>query len=144
MCIRDRADTDTLYQIKSGNFMLIYYLIVWGLMACSILSSMIGLLVTCIMKVSAGLGNCCGGLMACSVCGSGLGAWIAGMVWRFNEAGKFASGDNLADDYVPADDTLLQLSNGKFMGIYYLITWIMLGTACGCSIIGGLVTLCCK
>ena len=46
----EEADADTLYQIKSGNFMLIYYLIVWGLMACSILSSMIGLLVTCCTK----------------------------------------------------------------------------------------------
>ena len=101
-------------------------------------------LVTCIMRVSACLGNLCGVLMACGVCGSGLGAWIAGMVWRFSEAGKFASGDNLADDYVPADDTLLQLSNGKFMGIYYLITWILLGTICGCSIIVGLFTCICN
>ena len=102
------------------------------------------LLVICIMRVSACLGNLCGVLMACGVCGSGLGAWIAGMVWRFSEAGKFASGDNLADDYVPADDTLLQLSNGKFMGIYYLITWILLGTICGCSIIVGLFTCICN
>ena len=82
--------------------------------------------------------------MACGVCSSSLAAWIMGMVWRFNAAGKFASGDDLPEDYVPADDTLLQLSNGKFLGIYYLITWIFLGTACGCSIIGGIVSCLCK
>ena len=37
-------DETSLYQIRSGNFMLIYYIIVWSLMGCSILSSLIGLI----------------------------------------------------------------------------------------------------
>ena len=46
---RTALDTDetTLFQYRSGNFMLIYYIIVWSLMGCSILSSLIGLIASC-------------------------------------------------------------------------------------------------
>lgn len=40
-------DPETLYQYRSGNFMLIYYIIVWSLIGCSVLSSLIGLIVSC-------------------------------------------------------------------------------------------------
>jgi hypothetical protein len=40
-------DPETLYQYRSGNFMLIYYIIVWSLMGCSVLTSLIGLIATC-------------------------------------------------------------------------------------------------
>ena len=95
------------------------------------------LLVICIMRMSACLGNLCGVLMACGFCGSGLGAWIAGMVWRFSEAGRVASGDYLTEGEVAGPD--MQIQSGKFMGIYYLITWIMMGVSCGCSILGAIV-----
>ena len=53
----------------------------------------IGLLVACINGISESLGKCFGGLISCGFCCSGLIAWIMGMVWRFSEAGKYASGD---------------------------------------------------
>ena len=42
------TDAETLYQYKSGKFMLIYYIIVWSIIAFSLLSSLIGIIVTCI------------------------------------------------------------------------------------------------
>ena len=48
-----------------------------------------------------------------------------GMIWRFSEAGKYASGDDLAEDAEASE--LYQISSGKFMAIYYFITWIAMG-----------------
>ena len=38
------ADETNLFQLKSGNFMLIYYIIVWSLMGASLLCSLIGMI----------------------------------------------------------------------------------------------------
>jgi hypothetical protein len=91
---------------------------------------------------SPGLGKCFGGLSGCALMCSGLVAWIMGMVWRFSEAGRYSSGDYLAEN--EAAGPYMQIQSGKFMGIYYLITWILLGVSCGCSILGAIVTACCK
>ena len=41
------ADESSLYQLRSGNFMLIYYIIVWSLMGTSLLCSIIGMIAAC-------------------------------------------------------------------------------------------------
>ena len=74
--------------------------------------------------------------------------WIMGMVWRFSAAGKFASGDVIPEgtteeawiEGISNPETVWQYSSGNFMYIYYLITWILIGTSCGCGILGALCT----
>ena len=64
-----------------------------------------------------------------------LFAYVMGGVWRFGEVGKFASGDDLPADV--AVGGLYQVANAKFLSIFYLISWILLGTyvalACTCQ-----------
>ena len=95
------------------------------------------------------LGACLGGLGGCGIGCGGLFWWIYGMVWRFKPYGKFAAGDVVPDTFVGDDykDTFIaaypatnQYSSGNFMAVYYLITWIMLGVSCGCTILGFLCT----
>ena len=122
----------------------------WGfiqaLLPCGtgILSAICGLIhpsAAACMSGLGGLGIGCGG----------LAWWITGMVWRFGAAGKFAAGDVIPEGvteeqwqtYVTAEGSLVQYSSGNFMAIYYLLTWIFMGTACGCSILGALIS-CCK
>lgn len=98
--------------------------------------------------------GCCTGLAGTALGCSGLAWWIAGMVWRLNAAGTFASGDlnpsngALTDEEwitsISGNETMVQYSSGNFMFIYLLITWISLGVSCGCSIIGALVACMCK
>ena len=102
----------------------------------------IGPLLMCLMAKSPCLGNTCSGAVFCSWVCSGLAVYILGLVWRYGEAGKFASGDDLDENVVAGP--LMQISNGKFMSIYYLITWIALGVSCFCTCLGGIITMCCK
>ena len=98
--------------------------------------------------LSPGLGMCCFGLAGCGKCCGGLAWYIAGIVWRFNAVGRYASGDFEDTEYLLLEPTLIQEKSGKFMGTYYLITWIMMGVMCGCSILAGLgmciAAMCCK
>ena len=43
-------DDETLYQYSSGNFMLIYYLIVWSIIAITICCSVVAGVIMCFMK----------------------------------------------------------------------------------------------
>lgn len=49
----------------------------------------------------------CGKLMGCvyncGICASSLTIYILGLMWRYSAAGKFASGDELAEDAVAGD-----------------------------------------
>ena len=72
------------------------------------------------------------GAFFCSYCSSMLSAYTMGLVWRFGEAGKFASGDELAEDAVAGP--LYQVSSGKFISIFYLVTLILMGTMCCCCL----------
>ena len=107
-----------------------------------IASPILGGLFMWISTKSGMLGTCLNTLLSCGITCSGLVAWIMGMVWRFSAAGQFASGDALAEDATPG--LLVQSESGNFMGIYYLITWILIGTSCGCALIGGVVSCLCK
>lgn len=105
-------------------------------------------LVLCLAASCPSMIQICGTLLGCGFFCSGFVAWIMGMVYRFGAAGQFASGDNMAENMTLEEweltQTLNQYQSGKFMGIYYLITWIMLGVSCGCALIGGLITCICK
>ena len=59
-------------------------------------------------------------------------AYIMGLVWRFSDAGRFASGDELAKGAVTGP--LYQVSNGRFISIFYLLTGILMGSMCLCLI----------
>ena len=65
-----------------------------------------------------------------------LFAFILGSVWRFGEAGTFASGDDLPKDVVEVGG-LYQVANAKFLSIFYLVSWILIGVyvalACLCQ-----------
>ena len=80
--------------------------------------------------------GCCFALSSCTQCSSTIW-YIMGLVWRLNEAGKFASGDNLTEEELTAeqeaDSTLYQLKSGNFMWTYFVISWIMMGTSCVCG-----------
>ncbi len=108
------------------------------------------------MLLSPTLGTCVGSLGMCGFSCGGLVWWIMGMVWRFNAAGKYATGDSFAVDYTGEDyqaafianQPLNQVQSGNFMAVYYLITWILMGTSCGCSLLCALgaciASMCCK
>ena len=97
------------------------------------------------------LGQICGLVASCTGC-SGLAWWITGMVWRLNESGSFAAGDEIKalstpeewEALVTAGNSPIQYSSGNFMYTYLLITWILLGVSCGCAIIGAILSCICK
>ena len=80
------------------------------------------------------LGAASSGFCACACSCSLLVAYIMGLVWRYGKAGKFASGDTLEEGEEP--DPLSQISNGRFLSVYYLISWVFLGITCCCGLIG--------
>ena len=111
------------------------------------------LLVSISMMISGSLAAICQGLVGCGAGCGGLAWWIAGIVWRFRASGKFASGDSLTEAELTVAEaaadvenstTLYQLSSGRFMYVYYMICWILMGVSCGCSLIGMIVSCLCK
>ena len=97
---------------------------------------------------SSSLGMCCIGLAGCGKCCGGIAWYIAGIVWRFNAVGRYASGDEVVEQYTAGELLLQQTQSGTFMKTYYMITWIIMAVMCGCSILAGLGTciaaMCCK
>ena len=75
----------------------------------------------------------------CALNCSALAVYIMGCVWRFGEAGQFASGGDEDINMSASSELLLQESNGKFLGIYYLITWIAMGLIAVCACLGCIV-----
>lgn len=61
----------------------------------------------CIGNASETLGKLFHNIVSCGFCVTFFVAWIMGMVWRFGEAGKFASGDDLLPG--EAADPLMQI-----------------------------------
>ena len=108
-----------------------------------------------ISRVAQSLVGCCFCLMACTNC-SGFVWYIMGLVWRLNKAGRFASGDILpygvpdwptyeaAIEATPEDQMLLQLQSGQFMWVYFVISWVLMGTACVCGCIAPCLAACLK
>ena len=77
---------------------------------------------------------------------AGLAWWVTGIVWRFKKSGSYASGDFLTDEESKAewnDDTsLYQLRSGKFMLIYYVINWAIIGAGVALAGISCLIACC--
>ena len=99
---------------------------------------------TCIHDM---LAKILGGMLSCGIGCGGLAWWISGIVWRFNAAGSFASGDALAIEDIEKMPTeehdLYQWSSGKFMLYYYLIVWSIMGFSILMAIIGMIATCVC-
>ena len=76
-----------------------------------------------------------GTLLNCAASCATIAWWINGIIWRFKASGSFASGDELTADELSAesdnDATLYQLQSGKFLLIYYIITWVIIGAGLG-------------
>ena len=94
------------------------------------------MLACCMMHCGEGCSKFIGGLYGCGLCCSGLAAFIAGAVWRFGTAGTFASQEIDAEGLTQADGALLQTSSGKFMYIFYIINFCLMGLCLCCSMIG--------
>ena len=117
----------------------------WGLIQCLIVPGGMCLAAICSAMAPA-LGSCLGGLTACAASCGGLAWWIVGIIWRFNRAGQYSCGDgDKANDHAYTSETMsiwqsamVQESSGKFMRIYYLITWSMMAIMIGCSVLVGL------
>ena len=88
------------------------------------------------MTCGEGCSRLVGGCYGCGMCCSSLAAFIAGAVWRFGTAGTFASQEPDAEGLTQIDDALLQTSSGKFMYIFYMIAFTMMGLCLCCSILG--------
>jgi len=93
------------------------------------------------------LANVLGGILSCGIGCGGLAWWISGIVWRFKASGAFAAGDSLTEEEFTALDadkeSLYQYRSGKFMLIYYLIIWSLMGCSILSSLIGLIVTSTC-
>ena len=94
------------------------------------------MLMFCAMKCGEGLTKCLGGLYSCGMCCSMLACFIAGAVWRFGEAGSYASQEPDAEGMTELDDQLPQTSSGKFMYIFYIINFSIMGLFALCSVLG--------
>ena len=103
--------------------------------------------------VSPIMGNCCGFIGVFAFCTSYLSWYITGIVWRFRNDGAFAAGDGLSDDELNKElnllettgtQTLYQLKSGKFMLIFYLITWCSCAVNCLGACVIALVHSCLK
>ena len=79
----------------------------------------------------------CGGLCFCGYCCSALACFITGAVYRFSEAGVYASAALEDGVATPFDDEYLQTSSGNFMYIYYMICFVLIGLECLCCMVGG-------
>ena len=72
--------------------------------------------------------------------GSILAVWICGMIWRWSEAGQYASGDDLAYD---ADaGPLYQISNGQFIKVMSILNSVVVGLKVCCCCCGLLANAC--
>ena len=102
---------------------------------CAVAGMMcIGPLVALLMSCNEKLGQCFGAVYACGVCCSMLACFIAGAVWRFSAAGTYASQAYDTEGMTELDDQLLQTSSGKFMFIFYIINFSVMGLVTLCSV----------
>ena len=78
----------------------------------------------------------------------GIAWFITGIVWRFKESGSIASGDQLSpEEYkqeIANEDTLYQFKSGKFMLIYYIIVWTLIGLSCTFGCLACILSCFCK
>ena len=93
------------------------------------------------------VGKFLGAIISCGIGCGGLAWWISGIVWRFNAAGSFSTGDKMTEEERIAafeDETsLYQLRSGNFMLIYYIIVWSIMGASLLFSIIGMIAAATC-
>ena len=77
-------------------------------------------------------GLICNQLFLISYCCSSLVALVMGLIWRFGEAGRFASGDYLDKDAAVAAGPLYQVSSGKFILVKIILSvvWKVGGVCC--------------
>ena len=79
----------------------------------------------------------CGGLFFCGYLCSAIASFITGAVYRFSEAGVYASRPVEEGAVAQFDDAYLQTSSGNFMYIYYMICFVLIGLDCLCCLFGG-------
>ena len=79
--------------------------------------------------------------------------WMCGLVLRFSSGGKYACGDIIPEgmtkeDWVTeiseSEDTLFQVSTGKFMLIFYYASMVAIIFSCFGSCLYGAWLCCCR
>ncbi len=103
------------------------------------------------MMISPQVASAVMGLLGCASGCGGLAWYITGLVFRCRQSGNFASGDIIPDgvteekwmEAMNAEGNLYQYASGNFMWTFYVIGWILMGVACGCTCIGGIITTVC-
>ena len=78
-------------------------------------------------------------LKSCGVCLIGLasiGVLVVGSIWRFDSAGRICAGENLnissdSDAKVAANSFGTMYSAGRFLKIYLIIMYCLIGSFCG-------------
>ena len=107
------------------------------------------LLVACVF-VSPNTATVCGPVLSfATACGS-LVWYILGIVWRFNSKGRYTAGDvppvgtdkEAWAEQVAAAGSNFQLSSGKFMFVYYVVSWVGLAVAVLTSIVVVILACC--
>lgn len=103
-----------------------------GFMMC------VGPILACCMMRCEILIRCVGGLYSCGICCSSLACFITGAVFRFSTAGNYASQEPDTEGLALLELPLLQTSSGKFMFIYFIIMFSLIGL-CVCLTIFGIL-----
>ena len=70
-------------------------------------------------------------LLFCGLNCNAFVVYILGIVYRFGEAGRYASNGYLDPGAEPT--LLMQPKNGFFLALFYILTWSLLGCCCLCG-----------
>ncbi len=100
--------------------------------------------------ISNNLGFGCAICSFSSMCCSYFFWFVFGMVWRFNDYGRFASGAKIPDDISETDwhkqihdhESIYQTASGQFMKLYYIISFIVILTPIVIAILTLLMVWC--
>lgn len=94
----------------------------------------------CIMDKLCGPGVAawCAAINSCGGCLTTMAWWTYGIVLRWSATGAFASGDIIMEgdsyiewhDKITEEGSLFQVSSGRFIAIFYFISWGLLATCC--------------
>lgn len=82
------------------QFVLWFKLQFISCMVTFVASPFIGCILMRLVISSPGCGKFVGGFYYCAILALSLTIYIFGLIWRYGEAGSFASGDTLAEDVV--------------------------------------------
>ena len=110
----------------------------------------VSLFAGCLAFISQNLAAVCGAVLTCANCCTMIVWYIIGIVWRFDSYGRFAAGTIVPsgiseeewEKEVKAADSIYQWRSGKYMKIYYIITWTLMGIGLTVGLVGCIAACC--